>query len=156
VRPVYETEADRIREAAVAAKVKAFLAGPMAPSCTAVKLKPFAPVDFALCKTDGTVLGFLEVKVRTCKSDTYPTYMISLDKLLELNRLSSDVPCGVFLAVQWEDRLGVTKAPIMPAGGVVMGGRKDRGDEMDVEPVVHIPVSAFETVGVISGVSVSA
>jgi hypothetical protein len=159
MRPVYETEADRIRERAIAAKVKNFLAGPMAASTTAVKLKPFSAVDFALCKMDGTVLGFLEVKSRACKSDTYPTYMLSMDKLIALNRLAGEIPVGVFLAVQWEDRLGIAKCPIIPTGGsgaIKMNGRADRGDDLDIEPVVHIPVAAFETVGVISGVSVSA
>ena len=28
-----------------------------------------------------------------------------------------------------------------------IGGRKDRGDWQDIEPVIHIPISEFNTVG---------
>jgi hypothetical protein len=153
MRPVYETEADRIRERAVALKVKAWLAGSAAHSATAVKLKPFSPVDFAICKHDGTVVAFVEVKVRTCRSDEYDTYLLSMDKAIALRRLAQDTNgMLVYLAVEWMDRVGVF---LVRADTVfsrpMMGGRWDRGDGQDVEPVVHIPVSAFETVVVNSG-----
>jgi hypothetical protein len=150
-RPVYETEADRIRERAVVTKVKVWLAG----SATAVKLKPYSPVDFALCNSDGRVVAFVEVKVRACRSDEYETYMLSMDKLIALRALAQQWAVGgplVLLAVQWTDRLGVyTVDPGLLLSAPMMGGRWDRGDGMDVEPVVHIPVSAFETVVVNSG-----
>jgi hypothetical protein len=150
-RPVYETEADRIRERAVATKVLRWAV----PGGVAVKLKPFSPVDFAFCNGDGRVLAFCEVKVRACRSDEYETYMLSMDKLIALRALAQQWAIGgplVLLAVQWTDRLGAyTVDPGLLLSAPMMGGRWDRGDGMDVEPVVHIPVSAFETVVVNSG-----
>jgi hypothetical protein len=114
MRPVYETEADRIRERAVALKVKAWLAGGANAGVTAVKLKPFSPVDFAICKHDGTVVAFVEVKVRTCRSDEYDTYLLSMDKAIALRRLAQDTNgMLVYLAVEWMDR--------------VAGGRRECG-----------------------------
>jgi hypothetical protein len=151
MRPVYETEADRIRERAVVTKVKAWLAGSN-HSATAVKMKPFSPVDFAICKSDGTVVAFVEVKVRTCRSDEYDTYLLSMDKAHALRRLAQETGMLVYLAVEWTDRVGVFLVrPDTVFSRPMMGGRWDRGDWMDAEPVVHIPVASFETVVVSSG-----
>jgi hypothetical protein len=49
--------------------------------------------------------------------------------------------------VQWDDRMAYWDMPIgWVAGDVRWGGRSDRGDDQDAEPVEHIPVGEFRNV----------
>lgn len=97
-------------------------------------------------KKSGESRAFVELKRRACKRHKYPTYMISLDKWVAGLTMEVNTGLPFILVVDWEDEIGYLKCqPAVGAINVNMGGRKDRNDAQDIEPVVHIPIYLFET-----------
>ncbi len=134
-RVTYETPADKAAERRVAADVA------RVTGLTATPMPPKYPCDFGL--TEGKALrALLEVKVRDNTSRTFPTYILSVSKWATLQRMSEF--CGVYayLVVRFTDTTMVARLPDSGLD-VQMGGREDRGDWQDVEPVAHIPMNAF-------------
>lgn len=106
----------------------------------AVKMPKAYEVDFAVMRS-GRVVGVVEVKVR---SRHYPEIILSLHKAQALRRFAAwglharlivATPEGVFL-----HRVTSEVTPI------TLGGRTDRGDPDDVEPVVRYPVAGMRRV----------
>lgn len=139
-RPVYETEQNLSQEQAVALTIsKAWDIGVR-------KLKKLYPFDWAFIY-EGEVTGFLEIKCRTNASADYADYMISADKIRWACSMISAFDCRCILAVQWTDRLGAHNINPEQFNYVLeMGGRNDRGDDQDIEPVVKIPLKWFKTI----------
>ena len=75
----------------------------------------------------------------------YSSYMISLGKIMSARMLHHVTRVPIVLAVQWQDRTGcVTLAGKgAPQYRVSMGGRRDRNDAQDIEPVALIPIDKF-------------
>lgn len=136
-RPQYETDPDRRRELEFSRTVEEKF------KCSFRKMPMQYGMDFAMFHQKGLV-GYGEVKVRTNPVRQYPTYMLSMKKVHCANALHdlSGVPC--FLFVRWTDRWGsVELNKIAGSVEVANGGRTDRGDPQDVEPVAYIPLSLF-------------
>jgi len=135
-RPIYETRADRGREAEFSLLLsKKF-------NCTFSKLPIRYGLDFSAVR-DGRVVAFVETKVRTNPVGQYPTYMISSGKFMHADALSRATGLKCMLAVRWSDAWGYTELTMSPDITVSIGGRMDRGDEQDIEPVCLIPISRF-------------
>jgi hypothetical protein len=84
-----------------------------------------------------------EVKVRTCASTDWETYMISKAKIDSVFECWHPLP--FILIVAWTDRIGwvaVTDAS-RQQWKVIPGGRVDRGDPRDIEDCYHIPIDSF-------------
>lgn len=111
------------------------------------------PIGFRLA-------GTLEIKVRTCTSDAYDTYMISLNKIVSNVQLADSLGVKFYLCVQWTDAIGfieMTKETLRnvstdmygsddfrPAGMYLHeGGRVDRGNPRDIEMMMHININHF-------------
>lgn len=136
-RPIYETPANIAAENAVSEAISKLW------DIKIVKLKRLYPFDRAVIR-DKEITGFLEIKCRPNPKDQYPEYMISLDKIrwaLEI-RQTLGHPC--FLAVQWTDQLGIHRIDSKMDYWVGMGGRIDRNDPQDMEPVVMINTKWFK------------
>lgn len=136
VRPIYETLADRGREAEFSLLLSQKF------KCTFSKLPIRYGLDFSAVR-DGRVVAFVETKVRTNPVGQYPTYMISSGKLMHADALSRATGLKCILAVRWADAWGYTELAMGPSVTVSIGGRVDRGDEQDIEPVCLIPISCF-------------
>lgn len=108
------------------------------------KMPPRYPVDFALCDQQENVVGWAEVKCRTNPAQKYPTYMLSLAKYEGLVRLQLFTGLPAELVVAWTDFVGTLKVPALVRIG--FGGRTDRGDDQDTEPVVLIPIRQFQMI----------
>lgn len=135
MRPIYETQADRGREALVARRMAdAF-------GCSMRKLQPRDAFDFAAMRGD-RIVGFVEIKVRANPMGQYSTYMISMTKLATAHAIFSATKTPCVLAVQWTDALGYIKMNGIDVT-LKMGGRSDRNDPQDTEPVCHIDISGF-------------
>lgn len=133
-RPLYETEFDRENELAVAKAVGARY------GWEARKLPSRYALDFAL--VEGAEVRFwLEVKCRRNARAAYPTYMLSLSKVFALLELQERTSIRSGVAVSWTDCLGVL--PLPSPYRVSIGGRTDRGDAQDVEPVALFDVGLF-------------
>jgi len=137
MRPTYETPEDRERERAVALEVSA-------PRL----MVPYRTPQYYACDWVFEPMGdnvrehwLVEVKVR---KQRYRTYMLSLHKMTSMLTMGA---AGVFLPVlivAWLDvaEVGICsldKARVEPG----VGGRDDRGDKQDREPVVFVSHSAF-------------
>lgn len=136
MRPRYETASDLTKERQA---VERFLDS-FPVDAEAVKLPMQYRMDFCIV-SGGNASAFVEVKCRTNKMHAYPTYMISLSKMVAAAAYSRlGITC--ILLVQWSDKSGWVK--IDPDGwSIKWGGRRDRADWQDSEPVVHIPISDF-------------
>lgn len=93
---------------------------------------------------DGNLRGFAEIKRRTHCRGTYSTYLISLSKVIAARGLSQATGLKCLLFVDWTDELGCISFDAPYELG--WGGRTDRNDGQDVEPVAFYPIEAFRTV----------
>ena len=138
MRPVYETEGDRSRESAVARKIET------AFRCSMSKLQPRDRFDYACIRGDD-IVAFAEIKVRKNPMHQYDTYMVSMTKIVHANMIHSAVRLPCILFVQWLDALGYIPMNRCDVS-LRMGGRSDRNDPLDIEPVCHIDISRFRIV----------
>lgn len=142
MRGVYETERDRQNEAVVMDLLCRKW------RCQAVKAPRFYEVDWSLVSKARQVLAMVEVKFRHA---SYPTYLLSLHKFTSMCLSSKTSGLPYLLVVCWPEN-GVRSVYFLKVtegvhASVVLGGRKDRGDPEDVEPMVEIPMSKFKKVG---------
>ena len=135
MRQQYETEQTLAAERQVVESVKH-------PDEQAVKLPKQYRIDFALV-FDGSVKRFVEVKCRTNHSTQFDTYIISLAKVSAAKHLAQVTKLPVFLVVKWNDATGCVLLDQVESSHITFGGRYDRGDWQDEEPLVHIPISDF-------------
>ena len=135
MRPTYETPSDTERERNTAERVAT------AWGYDVRKLKAFYAYDYALFSGE-TLEAFVEIKVRT---RTFETYWLLLAKWSAMNSLiqTAHVP-GLFV-VAWPGRTMFTTVSNRPLR-VLLGGRTDRGDASDIEPLVEIPLIQFKDV----------
>ena len=138
-RPVYENAEDRSAETMA---IKRFIDS-LDGDVDFIKLPMQYKMDFAITR-DGVIIGLVEVKCRKYSKHAFSTYMISMSKLVAAAGYSS-IGIGCILLVQWTDSMGWVK---MDGDNwkVRIGGRKDRNDWQDVEPVTHIPIAEFKEV----------
>lgn len=107
----------------------------------AMKLPRTYEVDYGVTRGDELV-GVAEVKVR---GRAYDTLMLSLHKAQALRRFAHEglrawlvacVPSGVYVRrISARERFDIR-----------LGGRTDRGDWQDVEPVAHFPMVGMRRV----------
>ena len=135
MRPTYETPSDSQRERDTAELMA------NAWGHDVRKLKTFYAYDYALFSGD-TLEAFVEIKVRT---RTFATYWLSLAKWAAMNSLiqTAHVP-GLFV-VAWPGRVMFTTVSNKPFR-VLLGGRTDRGDASDIEPLIEIPLTEFQDI----------
>lgn len=138
-RPIYETTANLTKEGQVAQKICSWA------GVTMKKLSPKYPFDRAIIHA-GEITGFLEIKVRTNRSDLYPDYLISAAKLFHAMNWKRQTGISCFLAVQWLDLLGYHEIDPDKNYDCRLAGRVDRGDEQDLEPCFFVPVGWFKRV----------
>jgi len=136
VRPLYETGDDRTRETTFVEKLC------VAWHCDARKLPMHYRLDFAMLR-DGIIRAFLEIKVRKYTKDYFGTYMVSMAKVLAAREYSGFAGVPSLLAVRWTDGAGFIALSDLKSFELGFGGREDRGDSQDMEPVVFIPTGDF-------------
>jgi hypothetical protein len=132
-RPQYERDSDLAAEAEVIAAIEDRW------SCRAIKLPKSYRLDFALTKGE-QVRAWAEIK---CRGRRYPTYMLSLHKALAGLEMARATGCPFLLVVRYPDGIVYARMQEEMAQSCGIGGRKDRGDWQDIEPVVHIPMDHF-------------
>jgi hypothetical protein len=136
VRPRYERPADLTVERKVAAQLER-------KGIKLHKLPVSYRLDFAMFK-NGKLKGWAEIKARRNNHDRYPTLLISLGKVMAARQLADVSGTRSILLVQYLD--GLYWCDFASAFEIRMGGRYDRGDADDVEPVAHFPMEAFTIV----------
>lgn len=137
MRPTYESSDDLRNEQ----EIITFFTQHFNKDLTAVKIPKQYKIDYCLMIGD-RVTAFAEVKNRTCSRGTYDTYMMSLAKYLEALRIKKDLSLETILVVKWIDSIGYIELG-RRAWEIGFGGRADRGDWEDQEPMIFIPTSEF-------------
>lgn len=140
MRPIYETDANRLAENEFLMK----LAAPLGCNRVVRVTKRLYPVD-ALGYVGNRVHAFIEAKIRTNTVEAYATYMLSLEKFSKGAWLADCCNSEYVVAVQWANAFGCWRRsdPRINQPVIAMGGRTDRGDADDIEPVVHLPIEEF-------------
>lgn len=104
----------------------------------------FYELDYMLVRGEA-VRALVEIKRRTNAHDAYPTYMVSAHKWVRGIQWDEVLSVPYFLVVEFTDGIWYCRAKGV-RGELRYGGRVDRGDAQDMEPVVHVPMSAFKMV----------
>lgn len=137
-RPLYETQLDKTREAAaIQLAASRWRASP-------VKLPMQYRIDYALMRDD-RIAALAEVKCRDVDASQYPSLMLSLAKWQAGIALAGLLRVPFIIVASYADGARFVKVNELDAAAVTFGfgGRNDRNDEQDMEPVVYIPASCF-------------
>ena len=137
-RPIYETSRDRDAERQIAETIAEKY------NAKAIKAKRLYGLDWFF-ERDGYVVGMVEIKVRNYTRNHFETYMISADKVARIRLLSSVTGVPAFLFVSWRDGIGYINLSDEPDYNAI-GGRRDRGDDQDVEVMLHYLIQRFVVV----------
>ena len=141
-RPAYETAANRDAEREI---VEAWISHRWPGKRTARKF-PTGPrycIDYGLYSGFDNLMAVAEIKDRGAQ---YATVILGASKMHELIRWMRNgtpayfvvrIPRGIF-----EYRITVDVTHL----GIKLGGRSDRNDSNDMEPVYHIPMDYFTKV----------
>lgn len=137
MRPIYENDLTKIEESNFADEICSTW------SVHLQKLKMSMGLDFAIVKKS-KIVGFAELKCRKVTKNQYPTYLIGLSKIIYAKNINQSCQKPVILFVKWADCAGWVRLddPELKFD-LAMGGRKDRNDWQDIEPICFIPVSEF-------------
>jgi|TARA_R100000482_G_C5084169_1_gene127568 uncharacterized protein YcsI (UPF0317 family) len=107
-------------------------------------------LDFiALDKRNKKPQFFLELKERRCNRNTYPTYIISLAKFMKAKEIYRSLNLHTFLCVRWKDVTGYMNMDDIEDHmiDITVGGRYDRNDWQDVEPLLNLEIGKFTIIG---------
>jgi hypothetical protein len=137
-RPIYERPHDLDAERGIIEAVAAVT------GTTPLKLPRSYSVDFAMLDETG-LRAWVEVKRRSNPKAAYPTLLLSARKVMHGLWLAQMSGRPFMLAVQWEDT-GPQWLRVEGLDGLMVqaGGRTDRGDSQDVEPVCLFPTASFK------------
>ena len=100
-------------------------------------------LDYSMYRND-KLCGFAEVKCRKNSMNDFSTYIISLSKVMKARRLASVTGTKSVLIVSWSDATGWIN--LFSDFEVKQGGRSDRDDWQDQEPVCHFQISEFKII----------
>jgi len=147
-RPVYETEEDRLNEAEAMiaySKVRCVKDG-------GYRLKRMPSQhgwDYNI-EMDDILKELVEIKVRSNPSGKYEYFMISKAKIDRFMDEAERLGVPACLLVRFED--GMFRCYLPPAEyEVQIGGRFDRNDKADTEPVYKIPMRLFAQLNIPTG-----
>jgi len=141
-RPRYETEKDLSNESSVADFVSKRW------NVNFSKLPISYKLDYAMYRNK-SLMGFCEIKVRKCKKDDFDTYILSLDKVIQSKLLATTTKTKSVLIVSWIDKMGWID--LRDKFVCREGGRNDRNDWQDVEPVCHFKIDRFREIKMSDG-----
>lgn len=140
-RPQYETQDDLKNEEEAIRRLEAV------SGRKSFKLPRGYRIDFAMC--DGEeITSWIEVECIENPFKQYPTLAIGITKLMAGLAFEQKTGLPFFLVVHWPDFLGYIRIKSLSEFKILKGGRTDRNDSADVEPMVHIPIQMFKKLAV--------
>ena len=106
------------------------------------KLPRLYHLDFVLLNKKKEIRGFAEIKIRDNKQLEYAEYMIGLSKVLQAKKLTEFTGQTSVVIVRWTDFTGWIS--LREYKRIGWGGRTDRDDFQDLEPMAFFTASAFK------------
>lgn len=137
MRPIYENDSDRTAESKIGEAIE------MAWCCSIKKLPISYRLDFALFR-NLKMVGMAEIKVRKVQRSHYPTYFISSSKWMAGKQMSLHLKIPFLIVIGYHDGIFWFKASEVEPCKVEWGGRSDRGDSQDMEPMAHFETSIMK------------
>jgi hypothetical protein len=135
---MYESSHDLDQEQSVASVLS------KAWNCEFHKLPISYHVDWMLMR-EGKGVAFAELKSRKVPSTQYKTLMLSLSKWIKGNDLRRATTLPFLIIAKFTD--GIFYLDSYSADvDFGIGGRTDRGDSQDIEPVVYMEIQHFKKV----------
>lgn len=113
--------------------------------CKLAKMPIAYHIDWMAIRQDKPV-AFMELKCRTNPRQQYPTFMLSLAKWQHGIQMADIANIPFIVSVRWTDGLFYLPVDNDTPFDLGYGGRKDRGDWQDMEPVVYVPTNIFKEV----------
>ena len=138
MRQLYESDKDKAEERRIADILQARW------NCQVTKLPNAYNLDYA-CHRMKELRWFVEIKSRNCFSTAYPDIILSLHKVFAARQFAAETSKKCFFVVQWLDRLAYANI-LKETWPIAWGGRDDRNDWQDKEPVALIPIRLFRDV----------
>ena len=141
-RPTYESKEDLTRENNIKPVLEAKW------NCTLNKLPYKYQLDWLAVRGKDS-MAFVEFKHREKLSfSAYPRYMMSLDKWIKAKQLCKEVEIPFIMVITFAEG---TYYGVFPHNGLHditygFGGRYDRGDAQDVEPMIYLPLKKFQKI----------
>ena len=132
-RPIYENAASLSNEA----EAKEIIEKQW--QCNLHKLPRSLHMDW-MATRNGKGVGFVEFKRRSNLVNKYPTIFISVLKLVAAQKLYSATALTSYWVIGWTDCYGHISLNSHP-DRVEMGGRADRNDPADHEPMAHYEIN---------------
>jgi hypothetical protein len=141
MRPTYENGSTLAEEIAIAKEVGELW------DVNLTKMPRAYRLDFSIRNMQGRFKAWTEIKRRFHKFDTYPNTFLSLGKVFAAREFNeyTELPC--LFIVKFDDCIAY--ADMLPKRELFQGGRNDRDDWQDQEPLVLVPKSDFTVVIVI-------
>ena len=136
MRKLYENETTLATEEEVAGKItKAYGIVP-------IKLPRSYRLDWAFTQDDN-IVAWGELKYRSHNFNKYPDLFISLSKYMAGCELKQRTELPFYIMAHFTNGLYAWKHDYGEELRITMGGRFDRDDPADREPVIHIPNGLF-------------
>ena len=95
-------------------------------------------LDYAFVRGQ-RIVGYMECKRRTNKMNQYPTIFIAQKKVEQAALVEAATGMKTVFAVKWADATGYLM--LNDPDYFAIGGRSDRNDSADQEPMAHFAVS---------------
>jgi len=139
-RAKYETQRDLNAEMRIIARIKEKW------GCDAVKMPHEYYTDFFLTEMSAErrvmAKATCEIRCRSHRFGTFDSVFISLNKARNILQMAEFTGLPALFVVQWVDQCGFIKLePPLPP--ISIGGRNNKRDKYDTEPVVNLPVKDF-------------
>jgi len=137
LRKIYETQYDLDNEKSISEVIQSVCN----LSLRKLSMKYF--IDFIAFRNKKAV-AVVEVKKRNNNHDTYPTLILSLAKYNRGVEFFKVNGLKFIFAVQFNDGCFFYKYKDGDRFAIELGGRTDRKDAEDIEPVIHIPINRMK------------
>lgn len=137
MRKIYETQYDLDNEKSISEVIQSVCN----LSLRKLSMKYF--IDFIAFRNKKAV-AVVEVKKRNNNHDTYPTLILSLAKYNRGVEFFKVNGLKFIFAVQFNDGCFFYKYKDGDRFAIELGGRTDRKDAEDIEPVIHIPINRMK------------
>jgi len=136
VRKIYETEEDRKNERRIVEEV-------LMEGEKALKMGYKHQIDFLVVDQQWRGKSVIEVKKRKGTFGKYPDVMLSLLKWNKGIEFKRNNRLDFLFVVEWDDGIFMHRYEDLIHYTIGIGGRTDRDDAQDIEPVVYVPNKKF-------------
>lgn len=152
MRPTYETEKHLQRERNIISSIEELC------GVRLQKTPKYYHIDYCMIEKNkhlpqANVLAWVEIRGKEFAKESFPTFYTSLEKYISVARMSHLTGKPAFILANWkgvsldgQTEYHKVDYKDIKTFEIKMGGRttNSRGDEQDIEPVIHIPTRFFK------------